>query len=114
MPDVDVDKEVDRGQLGQRAKEVDRGFGGGPAVSASIATDLFHRVSQLGGLLVVAVVAPIGPSPGSTAGHSSTQRALLGIGETSSEQPPKDRVANEQDQKARGLLEKRAMISGGD
>jgi hypothetical protein len=113
----DVIKDMDRGPVGERAKDMDRGVGGGgggAADSAAIANDLFQRASQLGGLLVVAVVAPMAPRTGPTNGSSSIQRALLGIAPTLSEEPAKVRPAKQPVQKARGLAERRAMLSGSD
>lgn len=108
MPESD--KEMDRGQ---RAKEMDRGFGGA-ADSASIATDLFQRASQLGGLLVVALVAPVGPTGGAT-GLTAAQRALLGLAEsTAAKQPALAAPTKETESQQRGLQARRQMLSGGD
>lgn len=115
----DVMKDTDRGELekdtdrGQRAKDTDRGFTGA-GDSTRIASDIFQRASQLGGLLVVAIVAPIGPSAGTTNGSSSTQRALLGIAEAARKKLPKPGVPEGGVEKVRGQLERKLMISGGD
>jgi hypothetical protein len=109
----DVIKDTDRGALGERAKDTDRGLRVDRGDSSGIANDLFQRASQLGGLLVVAFVAPIGPSAVSRSGTGPIQRALLGIGEAAAkEQPPKDEDEKPQAQKARSPSERRAMIAG--
>jgi hypothetical protein len=72
---ADIDKDTNRGAGGFRAKDTNRGAIGS---SAGVANDLFQRASQLGGLLIVAFVAPVGPTAVSN-GNDSTRRALLGI-----------------------------------
>jgi hypothetical protein len=55
-------KDLDRAikDLDRAIKDLDRGDGGG--ASGSTVEDLFRRVSGLGGLLVVAFVAPVAPA----------------------------------------------------
>ncbi len=77
--DVNAAKDTDRGATGERAKDTDRGFLAGAAPAVDVATDLFRRASELGGLLVVAVVAPRGSAAGSARGALAAQgRALQG------------------------------------
>ena len=109
MPD---DKDMDRGGGGQRAKDMDRGRASEPTDPAGIANDIFRRVTQLGGLLIVAVVAPVGPGAGSTSAASATQRALLGIAESPTPIAPGQTGASEPVDKARGVAERRKMIAG--
>ena len=110
------DKDADRGAgPGERAKDADRGVGGTAPDAVSIATDVFQRVSQLGGLLIVAIVAPIGPCSGSTPATSVTQRALLGIKPASGTVPPEPAGSpDDSTNTGRGAAERRKMIAGGD
>ena len=71
MPNGDVPKDLDRGikdldraikDLDRAIKDLDRGGGIG---AGGIVDDVFRRVAGLGGLLVVAFVAPVNASAGS-------------------------------------------------
>lgn len=105
-------KDTDRGPLGERAKDTDRGPLEAPAGAANVAADLFQRASQLGGLLVVAVVAPLGPAAG-PGGLTSMQRALRGITPAEPEEP-RTEAEPVAAARPRSMQERKAMLSGGD
>ena len=105
------DKDINRGLLGQRSKDINRGLAGGATDSVSIASDIFQRVTQLGGLLVVSVITPIGPGTASAGAPSTTRRALLGIAESTPPASPANPVVSQPDQQ-RGLSERKKMIAG--
>jgi hypothetical protein len=104
------EKETNRGLLGQRSKETNRGLGGATD-SASIASDIFQRVTQLGGLLVVSVITPIGPGAVSAGAPTTTRRALLGIAEGTPPASPANPVVSQPAQQ-RGLAERKKMLEG--
>jgi hypothetical protein len=106
------DKETNRGAVATRAKETNRGIEAAVA-PAEVVSDLFQRVSQLGGLLVVAVVAPVGRCTGVKPQSNSVQRALLEIGEAGiKEERGKALEKKEQAPRGRSPAERRAILAG--
>jgi hypothetical protein len=110
----DGDKETNRGAVPTRAKETNRGIDASAvAAPADVVNDLFQRVSQLGGLLVVAVVAPVGRCGGDRPQSNSIQRALLDIGEAGlKEERAKASEKKGREMKRRSPAERRAILAG--